>query len=394
MNILLPSTREGYRALVEGLDLTTEAGQRTYVSLLTLAEGADAYYKFLEEAAEQDLRNAFEAERKRITDAYQVELKGMNESLKNTQTIISDLQKSVDKLHSAKESMKLIDDASIKANYLAAKIQLMMVLQQARGGNLSGIAGLDKTLEILTGMGTGIYATAVDYKRDFYHTYSTIAELEELTGNQLSIEEQALALQQKQIDLLTTNYQAELAAMDSQLNALLGINTSVLSIVDAINALGIAQAAVTTATTTAATTTPDAIERLYQLVFNRLPDVGGKAFYEAQLAGGKDISRIAAELYGSPEYAAIKAVRGYASGGFHPGGLRLVGEAGPELEYTGPSNIIPFRKKSSDSELISEVRQLREEMRRGNFVIAKNTGKTAKIHDRWDIDGTPGVRTI
>ena len=34
-----------------------------------------------------------------------------------------------------------------------------------------------------------------------------------------------------------------------------------------------------------------------------------------------------------------KSIKGYAMGGFHPGGLRLVGERGPELEVTGPSRI-------------------------------------------------------
>ena len=33
-------------------------------------------------------------------------------------------------------------------------------------------------------------------------------------------------------------------------------------------------------------------------------------------------------------------IPGYASGGYHSGGLRLVGENGPELEVTGPANII------------------------------------------------------
>ncbi|MFP3686262.1 hypothetical protein SB847_21395, partial [Bacillus sp. SIMBA_026] len=34
-----------------------------------------------------------------------------------------------------------------------------------------------------------------------------------------------------------------------------------------------------------------------------------------------------------------RAVAAFAKGGFHTGGLRLVGENGPELEVTGPSRI-------------------------------------------------------
>jgi hypothetical protein len=34
-------------------------------------------------------------------------------------------------------------------------------------------------------------------------------------------------------------------------------------------------------------------------------------------------------------------IPGFATGGNHKGGLRIVGENGPELEYTGPSTILP-----------------------------------------------------
>ena len=34
-------------------------------------------------------------------------------------------------------------------------------------------------------------------------------------------------------------------------------------------------------------------------------------------------------------------IPGFAAGGNHQGGLRIVGEDGPELEFTGPSTILP-----------------------------------------------------
>lgn len=51
-NMALPLAREGYRALVEGLDLSTESGQRAYVALLSLAEGADQYYQVIDETTD------------------------------------------------------------------------------------------------------------------------------------------------------------------------------------------------------------------------------------------------------------------------------------------------------------------------------------------------------
>ena len=52
INQALPGTRAGYRAIVEGLDLQTEAGQEAYVTMMTLAEAADQYYSTLEEVTD------------------------------------------------------------------------------------------------------------------------------------------------------------------------------------------------------------------------------------------------------------------------------------------------------------------------------------------------------
>jgi hypothetical protein len=50
MGMALPDARQGYRDLVEGLDLNTTAGQEAYVALLGFAEAADQYYSAVEDA--------------------------------------------------------------------------------------------------------------------------------------------------------------------------------------------------------------------------------------------------------------------------------------------------------------------------------------------------------
>lgn len=61
INQVLPDTRAGYRAIVEGLDLTTEAGQLAYVTMLQMAEAADQYYGVLEDALQEatDAQNEY-----------------------------------------------------------------------------------------------------------------------------------------------------------------------------------------------------------------------------------------------------------------------------------------------------------------------------------------------
>jgi len=99
--------------------------------------------------------------------------------------------------------------------------------------------------------------------------------------------------------------------------------------------------------------------------------------------------------------AALKrlGVPGYASGGYHAGGLRLVGENGPELEVTGPANIIsnPVTEQllrgsgSADTarlealveKLTAEVANLRAETR----AVVTHTATTARIIKRVTPDG-------
>lgn len=52
LNLVLPETRNGYRQLVESLDLMTDSGKNAYVSLLQLTDTADQYYQAADAAAE------------------------------------------------------------------------------------------------------------------------------------------------------------------------------------------------------------------------------------------------------------------------------------------------------------------------------------------------------
>lgn len=89
-------------------------------------------------------------------------------------------------------------------------------------------------------------------------------------------------------------------------------------------------------------------------------------------------------------------VPGFASGGDFGGGMRLVGERGPEIEITGPSRIMSNQAISRMMDVtgvISEVRALRDDLRVGHIAIAQNTGKSARILDRWNGNGAP-VRAL
>lgn len=92
---------------------------------------------------------------------------------------------------------------------------------------------------------------------------------------------------------------------------------------------------------------------------------------------------------------ALGGVPAFATGGMHAGGLRLVGENGPELEYTGPSRIFNAGQTSNmldNSDQIAEMRLLRDEMKGYLWSISKSTLRTADRLDRWDDGDRMNVR--
>jgi uncharacterized protein YoxC len=95
----------------------------------------------------------------------------------------------------------------------------------------------------------------------------------------------------------------------------------------------------------------------------------------------------------------------FAAGGMHSGGMRLVGEQGPELEVTGPSRI--YNKKDTmdmlsggNSETAAEIRNLRREVselraeqRKIGVENVKYNKKSYDLNREWDIVGLPATRT-
>ena len=164
--------------------------------------------------------------------------------------------------------------------------------------------------------------------------------------------------------------QGQLDALNASVDGLITLNESTLSVVDAIKAL------------------QDAIaERDRTIAETAL------RFDVAALTDAVDEAiRDALEQYGS-DYS---GVRGFASGGDFGGGLRIVGENGPELEATGASRIYNAAQTaeilSGGGNVATQISNMRSEMQAGLFAIAKNTGKTSDQLNRWDGDGLPEAR--
>jgi hypothetical protein len=146
-----------------------------------------------------------------------------------------------------------------------------------------------------------------------------------------------------------------------------------------------------------------AIEELRGL-WDQYLTLGGETYQKSSIEYQRIYAKTLTELINLQDYVKVFAkkfgvdIEQLAEGGDFAGGYRVVGEHGPEIEYTGPSTILNNQKSktlmSDNVILLSEFRKLREETKVGNYQIAKNTGKLAKIIDRFDSDGLPDTRTI
>jgi len=93
----------------------------------------------------------------------------------------------------------------------------------------------------------------------------------------------------------------------------------------------------------------------------------------------------------------------FADGGMHTGGMRIVGERGPELEMTGASRIMSnsdTRDLLGSDDMIAELRELRgevaslrSEQARSQYQLVKNSKRTKDTLEKFDIDGLPPERT-
>jgi hypothetical protein len=93
---------------------------------------------------------------------------------------------------------------------------------------------------------------------------------------------------------------------------------------------------------------------------------------------------------------AMRKIPGYADGGAFGGGMRIVGERGPELEVTGPSRIYSNKDTVSmldNRVIVKAIEDLRKDMVDGQYAIARSCEKTARYIDMWDGAGMPKSRT-
>ena len=130
------------------------------------------------------------------------------------------------------------------------------------------------------------------------------------------------------------------------------------------------------------------ISALYESILMRTPGASEIAYW---MNSGGSLSSIKDNFLNSAEYASIRAIRGFASGGYHDGGWMMVGENGRELVNTGSSSARIYNHEqtqnlidmsalvASNNKISKAIEGLREEMKAGDAAIALNTLRLVKI---------------
>jgi phage-related minor tail protein len=287
---------------------------------------------------------------------------------------VTKLQSLSDSLHSTLDSLQTPDQKLADRALGQAQIRAALAIAKA-GGPLPEADSLKKALSAVTQDASSQFGSYTDYLRDLYQTQNDVASLAGITDSSLSVEEKSLEALNSQVKQLDTM----VSAAQAQLDVLKGASVTLLSIEQAFNGFSLALAGAQKNPINAATA---GITNVYQVTLGRTPDAAGMEYWTGKAAAGESLSNIVRDITGSmeaqvqaaykellggraadtaglnywlgtgqsidairaqimqsDEYEKLHNVPGFAAGGMFGGGLRIVGENGPELEATGPARI-------------------------------------------------------
>ena len=383
-------------------------------------KATDSWYASLERAISKQKESI-----KITIDAAQEQVNATKALANVLKSAISDLRgEAAGAVMSGASAQQFIADAVLAAQttgYLPDSDELSKAISAAR-------SGIDATA----------YASSVDAVLARVRLADNLTSLGDVTGSKLTIAEQQLQASKDQLKTLDD----QLQAAKDQIDVLRGIDISIASVATAMSGLAAAIAAERNAasvvTPPSTPSTPPSTPSTPPSTPSTSPSTGTgqgnvsalqinaealKRHIDASFAANipenqmwlgvyNEAKRLGYTSQGLAEvfqyagwanvtqstildWARSQGLPAFAAGGFHAGGIRLVGENGPELEVTGPSRIYNAAQTrnlmSGSGEMVAEIRalraeneQLRQEMAMRLAKIEGNTGRTAKA-----VNGNP-----
>jgi len=213
VNLQMPATKEGYRALLEAQMKLGPAGAE---SVAVLFASAAAFAQVTAEAQIATDKNAeLEASmadaRSALTDAYKAESDAIGSTVNRMGSLAASLK-------NLRENAVLGDlsPLSPQQKYAEAKAQYESVLAAARGGDESAQSNYSAAFNSFLTASRAMFASGAQYQNDFEYAQASTAEAERWAS--------------AQVDVGT----AQLDALKSSVTGLITLDKSVLSVRDAI----------------------------------------------------------------------------------------------------------------------------------------------------------------
>lgn len=250
LGLTMPQTREAFRAMVTAADDGTESGNRLVGKLLSLAGAADAAATGVEKVRKSALDTAYGVleravarEKSELERQYQL-------NLKNAQQRVTDISASVQKLSAFTSALsgtisrfRTDDTLGMGQNAASAQIKTALAIAKA-GGVLPDLDKLQDALSVVSQPSEDLYASFADYAMAFDAQAQDLMDLNSIAGNQLDAQKRALALAEQTVQSIQDGYKAETERLDSlleqaraQIDAVNGVNQTVMTVTAAVQAL-------------------------------------------------------------------------------------------------------------------------------------------------------------
>ncbi|SHM46503.1 tape measure domain-containing protein [Pseudomonas asturiensis] len=349
LGLALPASRSGFRAMVEGIDSTTDAGRSMFFTLMNLSENAAAAYSILEKRADDAaaaaktaadtaaeavqtiidklvgaattsqsaVQRAIAAEQKATTTAYNARVTALNDMSSTATKSVNDLATVSNSLGNALKALRGDSSDAVKMLRSQAQATLQSALATVKaGGSLSSVTGLDDALSTISGNNTDLYASLEDFNRDQGRTANVVAELNALNGKQLTSAEKLVKSLEDQLEQAKTAYDDQMAVFDQQLefaqaqiDAINGVDNSIMSVTDAVNAMNAAVvAALGVIKPSNATNTGTFIDSVYRDLLGKNADAKGKEYWQGQVGNGSvGLDQLAVAIKNAATEDAIKS---------------------------------------------------------------------------------------
>lgn len=234
-------------------------------------------------------------------------------------------------LREAGESLVLSDLSPLtNAQRLAeARSEFESVANRARLGDEEAMGQLAAASEAFLTESRTFNASSSRYTSDFNLVRLTLSETGATSLRAADAATRTVTELERQFDELST-----------QNGWLEQINTGVITLASALGAWQTANAVSSGGLASGGLSDSAFVNQLYTDGFGREADAGGLRYWIGQLAQG-DTRQHVVDSFSASEESGFDAsgIRMFANGGRHSGGLRIVGEQGAELEYTGSSFI-------------------------------------------------------